>query len=71
MIFYLTILIAFLWLGIETSWLSVKLPCGALQSPTVPLNQVSGTESLAWHDNLPYDIGYSDLDSALTLMVRN
>ena len=48
MIFWLTILIAFIWLGYETTWLTVRLPTGSRE----------------WHDNLPYDVFYQASDFA-------
>ena len=60
MIFYLTIFIAFLWLGIETSWLTLRLPCGALGHATGGLEPLAGSEPLA--NELPYDIFYADSD---------
>mgnify|MGYP001564389877 FL=1 len=46
MIFYLTISIAFLWLGKETNWLTLRLPCGALGHATGGLEPLAGSKPL-------------------------
>ncbi len=45
MIMSYALLAAFIWLGLETDWLRVRLPYGV------------GSK---WHDELPYEVGYTD-----------
>lgn len=47
MIFWLTILLAFIWLGLETHWLTVRLPCGSLQCDSTGIEALEGIKLLA------------------------